>query len=48
MIELLQQAGISEGQVVLDIGFGSVEDLMAIGVLVGQRGRVIGLWTTAG
>ncbi len=43
MTELLQQAGISEAQVVLDIGFGSVEELVAIGALVGQRGRVIGL-----
>ncbi|MCI2429373.1 class I SAM-dependent methyltransferase [Candidatus Acetothermia bacterium] len=43
MIELLRQAGITEGQAVLDIGFGSVEELLAIGALVGKQGSVIGL-----
>lgn len=43
MIELLRHAGIAEGQIVLDIGFGSIEELLAIGALVGKKGSVIGL-----
>ena len=41
--DLLQQAGITEGQAVLDIGFGSIEELLAISALVGKKGSVIGL-----
>lgn len=46
MTELLRQVGITEGQVVLDIGFGNVEELLAISALVGKRGSVIGLEKT--
>ena len=34
-------AGIAEGQIVLDIGFGSIEELLAIGALVGKKGSVL-------
>lgn len=42
-VNFLEQIGIVHGQRVLDVGFGSVGELIAIASLAGDHGSVIGL-----
>ena len=43
MLTLLQQAGVTLGQKVLDVGFRDVQELQAIASLVGTTGYVLGI-----
>lgn len=40
---LLQQAGVTLGQIVLDVGFRDAEELQAIAALIGAPGYVLGI-----
>lgn len=43
MLTLLQQAGVTLGQKVLDVGFRDVQELQAIASLIGPTGNVLGI-----
>jgi ubiquinone/menaquinone biosynthesis C-methylase UbiE len=43
MSTLLQQAGVTLGQRVLDVGFRDIKELRAIAALVGETGHVLGI-----